>query len=61
MRWLHLDFGDGLVFENRLPQKSCWWPHIHILPKELSVKKGDVMAFELYHNQDRLFVWPLAR
>ncbi|MBM3245532.1 MAG: hypothetical protein FJZ15_07070 [Candidatus Omnitrophica bacterium] len=60
MRWLHLDFGDGLVFENRLPQKSCWWPHIHIFPKEVPVKKGDEISFELYHNQDRLFLWPMT-
>ena len=60
MRWLHLDFGDGLVFENRLPQKSCWWPHIHIFPKEFLVKQGDEISFELYHNQDRLFLWPMT-
>jgi len=60
MRWLHLDFGDGLVFENRLPQKSCWWPHIHIFPKEIPVKRGDEISFELYHNQDRLFLWPMT-
>lgn len=60
MRWLHLDFGEGLVFENRLPQKSCWWPHIHIFPKEIPVKQGSEISFELYHNQDRLFLWPMT-
>jgi len=59
MRWLHLDFGEGIVFENKLPQKSCWWPHIHIFNKELPIRKDEEISFELYHNRDRLFLWPM--
>ena len=58
IRWLHLDFGDGITFENRPPQKSSWDPHIHIFPEPKNVICGDKIDFELYHNRDRLFLWP---
>lgn len=58
MRWLHLDFGGGITFENRPPQKSSWDPHIHIFPTATNVSVGDTLEFDLFHNRDRLFLWP---
>lgn len=26
LRWLRLDFGDDILFENRPPQRSAWDP-----------------------------------
>ena len=60
LRWLRLDFGEGIVFENRPPQPSSWDPHLHILPEPLAVKPGDALTFEISHNRDRLFVVPMA-
>lgn len=58
MRWLKLDFGDGLVFENRPPQHSSWDPHIHILPVPRHLEPGQTLEIEVHHNRDRLFIWP---
>jgi hypothetical protein len=60
LRWLRLDFGGGIVFENRPPQVSSWDPHLHILPEPLSVQAGDPVAFEISHDRDRLFVVPVS-
>ncbi len=58
MRWLHLDFGAGIIFENRPPLKSSWDPHIHIFPEPKNVSARDKLEFEVFHNRDRLFIWP---
>jgi type II protein arginine methyltransferase len=60
LRWLRLDFGEGIIFENRPPQVSSWDPHLHILPEPLSVQAGDPVAFEISHDRDRLFVVPVT-
>ena len=59
LRWLRLDFGAGIVFENRPPQRSSWDPHLHILPEPLAVAERDRVEFEIYHDRDRLYVVPL--
>lgn len=59
LRWLRLDFGDGIVFENRPPQKSSWDPHLHILPEPLQMTAGQLITFEVSHNRDRLFIVPV--
>ncbi|MES2355953.1 MAG: 50S ribosomal protein L11 methyltransferase [Pseudomonadota bacterium] len=56
MRWLKLDFGDGILFENRPPQRSSWFPQIHLLPASRRVSAGEAITVEVFHNQDRLFV-----
>ncbi len=58
MRWLRLDFGAGIVFENRPPQRSSWFPQLHILPTPHPVHPGDVLDFEVMHEGNRLFVIP---
>lgn len=58
MRWLRLDFGDGIVFENRPPQRSSWDPHLHILPRARDLKPGQTLDFEISHDRSRLYVIP---
>ena len=36
LRWLRLDFGDGIQFENRPPQRSSCDPHLHIFARALA-------------------------
>jgi type II protein arginine methyltransferase len=59
LRWLRLDFGDDIVFENRPPQKSSWDPHLHILPTPINVRAGQSLQFEINHNRDQLFISPI--
>ena len=56
MRWLKLDFGDGILFENRPPQRSSWHPQIHLLPAPRRISTGEAMSIEVFHDQERLFV-----
>lgn len=58
MRWLRLDFGDDIVFENRPPQCSSWLPTLHILPEDHNVKPGDEVEVEVFHNHEQLFLIP---
>jgi type II protein arginine methyltransferase len=58
LRWLRLDFGDGIPFENRPPQRSSWDPHLHILPEPLELAAGSVCSMTVSHNRERLFIWP---
>lgn len=60
MRWLRLDFGDGIVFENRPPQQSSWDPHLHILPQARDLKPGDALDVEIGHDRSRLYIIPAA-
>jgi hypothetical protein len=60
MRWLHLDFGGGIVFENAPPQRSSWFPHLHILPEPVKVSSGELMQFTVSHNHVRLFISPTS-
>ena len=59
LRWLRLDFGDGILFENRPPQRSSWDPHLHIFPHARRLQVGDRLEVEVSHNRDRLFLWPV--
>lgn len=58
MRWLRLDFGAGIVFENQPPQVSSWRPQLHVLPQSRPVTPGDVFAVDVSHIHDRLFLIP---
>lgn len=58
MRWLHLDFGDDIVFENAPPQRSSWFPYLHVLPTPLEVSPGMLVPFNISHNHVRLFISP---
>ncbi|NEX18408.1 MAG: hypothetical protein C1943_17845 [Halochromatium sp.] len=58
LRWLQLDFGDGITFENRPPQRSSWDPHLHLLPEARWLDAGAVCAMTVSHNRERLFLWP---
>lgn len=59
LRWLRLDFGDGIVFENRPPQRSSWDPHLHVFPAPIDVQPGQSVRLEIGHNRDRLFIVPV--
>ena len=59
MRWLKLDFGGGVLFENKPPQPSAWRPQIHLLPAPRPVAPGDAIDVEILHTHDRLFVMGL--
>lgn len=61
LRWLRLDFGDGIIFENRPPQRSSWDPHLHILSEPLTLTPGETITFEISHNRERLFVLPTGK
>lgn len=58
MRWLRLDFGAGIVFENRPPQHSAWAPLLHVLPQPKAVRAGQTIPMEVTHTRDRLFLIP---
>lgn len=60
MRWIQLDFGNGIVFENRPLAISSWDPLLHILPESRSVAAGDRIIVEVSHIHDRLFLIPQA-
>ncbi len=59
-RWLRLDFGAGILFENNPPHRSCWDPQLHILPQPPLLDVGDPLALTLQHDQDALYLWPTA-
>jgi type II protein arginine methyltransferase len=58
MRWLRLDFGHGIVFENRPPLHSSWDPLLHVLPESREVTAGMRIQIEVNHSHDRLFLIP---
>jgi type II protein arginine methyltransferase len=57
MQWNWMDFGAGLIFENRPPRASCWVPVIHLFPQGLAVQPGEVMHLVAEHDLDRIVVW----
>nr|WP_242478098.1 50S ribosomal protein L11 methyltransferase [Rubrivivax gelatinosus] len=58
MRWLRLDFGAGIVFENTPPQRSSWFPCIHLLPEARDLAAGDELQLDLQHDRARLYLTP---
>jgi type II protein arginine methyltransferase len=58
MRWLRLDFGEGIVFENRPPLRSSWDPLLHVLPERRVVVPGKGIRVEVSQYHDRLFLIP---
>lgn len=59
LRWLKLDFGAGIVFENHPPLQSAWHRQLHTLPEPRWLNVGDTLNFEISHNRERLFIIPL--
>lgn len=61
LQWIRLDFGQGLVFENRPPTHyaQSWTPVLHVFATSRSVAPGDVVKLHLEHNQTDFFAWPL--
>lgn len=60
MSWIKLDFGNGIVFENKPPQVSSWNPTFHVLPQTMPVQPGEVLTLEVSHTRDRIFLVPRA-
>lgn len=58
MRWLRLDFGAGIVFENPPPQRSSWFPSVHLLPAPRALEPGDEVLLDLQHDRARLYLTP---
>lgn len=58
MRWIRLDFGADIFFENRPPLHSSWDPLLHVLPEGLTVTAGSRVSIEVSHTKDRLFLIP---
>lgn len=56
LRWLRLDFGANIVFENCPPVRSCWEPHLHIMEHPLNVTVGDCVRFDVSHDRESLFI-----
>lgn len=57
IRWNRLDFGGGIVLENRPPAVSrSWFPCLHLFPSPLPVAPGDVVTVEVSHDDERVFV-----
>ncbi|NNE99286.1 MAG: methyltransferase domain-containing protein [Pyrinomonadaceae bacterium] len=56
MRWLRLDFGEGIFFENRPPQRSAWEPQLHLLSEPCSVKAGDTVDIDINYDFYRIYV-----
>lgn len=56
MRWLRLDFGNGIVFENAPPVRSCWDPHLHVLDTPRAVLVGERVTFNISHDRNSLYV-----
>lgn len=60
MRWLRLDFGDGIVFENAPPQHSSWDPQLHIFPEARWMEVGERLEIEIFHSREHLFLMPTS-
>ncbi len=58
MRWLRLDFGGGIVFENRPPQASSWDAHLHVLPERRQLAPGDRCELDISHDRRRIVILP---
>lgn len=56
MRWLRLDFGDDIYFENNPPERSCWDPHLHVFENAVAVQAGDYIKLDVSHDRHSLFV-----
>lgn len=58
MRWLHLDFGDGITYENAPPIPSSWFPRLHVFPQGMQVEAGAVVELMVEHSYTALYVSP---
>ncbi len=61
VQWLWLGFGRTIVFENRPPQKSVWWPILHLFPSPLTVRRGQQFFMNVSHNREHIYVVPDTR
>lgn len=60
VNWLRLDFGAGIVLENRPPQPTSWSPLFHVLPEPRAVSPGTCLPVEINHTREHLFLIPGA-
>jgi type II protein arginine methyltransferase len=58
LRWLRLDFGGGIVFENRPPQPSSWDAHLHVLPDRRQLAAGQRYELDISHDRHRIIILP---
>jgi len=56
LRWHRLDFGEGIVFENRPPQTSCWCPQLHLFRQPRTLVHGEEVSISFYHDRERLII-----
>ena len=59
VKWILLQFTEDLIYENRPPLESCWAPILHIFPKPIPVKKGELFQLCVRHNQKNIRIYPI--
>jgi predicted O-methyltransferase YrrM len=57
LHWIWLRFGPGLEFSNRPPAKSCWTPQIHVFPRPIMVRPGDIVTLQVQHDRKTARIW----
>jgi len=57
MQWIWMDFGADLIFENRPPVPSSWWPMIHLFRQKIAVQPGEIVNLVAEHDRKRIIVW----
>ncbi len=56
LRWMELDFGNNIHFDNCPPKTSAWLPTIHFFPQPVMVKSGDHIKVLVSHDRNTLRV-----
>jgi len=54
LRWMQLDFPEGIRFNNAPPRLSAWRPTLHFFPEPVEVKKGDEIKLRVAHDRKSL-------
>ncbi len=57
VKWIHLQFTEDLIYENRPPLESCWAPVLHIFPKPIPVDKGQLFPLLVTHNKENIKIY----
>ncbi len=57
VKWIHLQFTEDLIYENRPPLESCWAPILHIFPKPIPVDKGQLFPLLVTHNKENIKIY----
>lgn len=61
VKWIHLQFTEDLIYENRPPLETCWAPILHLFPKPISVEKGQLLPLCVVHKQRDIRIYPADR